>query len=867
MLKYSYKIVATFLFGICGILLTTSPPPGAVGAYMDGVFPESQPGANSKWELIDPMPNLTLKSPLRMVRMPNAEDYLVLSKAGLVYRVSVADEQKSIALDISHLTFKKGDSGSTGMALHPKFGDSNFPDKQEVYIFYKSKPDPEKWSSLGYNRLSKFKWSETLGKFDEESEEILIQQFDRHEWHDGGGLFFDDKGFLFLSLGDEGADEFQSDSNQKIDGGLFSGVLRIDIDNDMSRSHPIRRQPTGNDSPPEGWWPTYTQGYSIPNDNPWLDESGGVLEEYYALGTRSPYSMHYDKEKDEIWLADVGSSVREEINIVEAGDNLQWPYMEGYELSEVHSKPANLIGNEKEVYFEYDRSIGSCIIGGGIYRGSLFSGLNGKYLFADYTGDKIAALTRNGSNNSPTHEVLLSDISGIPVGMMEETRISGLHIADDGNIYVMIYGANYAEESKILQLKSKNEVPDPPSKLSDIGVFEDLVSLRVRNGIIPYNVNAPLWSDGALKKRWMMIPNDGIFDEPSEKIIFNKEADWTFPEGTVFIKHFELPLSNEEDAEISRLETRFFVIGKDGRGYGLSYKWNDEGTEAFLLSGGETKSFDIYEDGQYAYTQSWEYPSRDQCLSCHNENAKYVLGVKTHQLNSLLEYEHSNEKINQLDYLNSHKIFSTDIGYTGFMLQSYHIENEKTDLEDRIASYLDANCSSCHREGGIPDLNLDFRYNSSQNLKRFVDWPTESHASTSGRPIVTKGDHENSEIWVRDASELSNQMPPLGRTFVDQIYVDSLAKWIDNIREEEIPKFSDLSVYPNPTSDWLAIRVQEDWEPPFVFDIKSISGKDIRRFQSDQKFEFVDLQYVPAGTYILSVSATNLRQTRKFVVK
>jgi len=863
----SYKILLTLLVTFVGALTMTSPPPGAIGAYMDGVFPDSPPGKNSKWELVDPMPDITLPGPLKMIKLPNTDDHLVLIKGGIVYRINIENQEKSIALDISNQTFKLGDAGSLGIALHPKFGDPNHPEKQEVYIFYKSKPEPEEWSSLGYNRLSKFKWDDSIDAFDIDSEEILIQQFDRHEWHDGGGLFFDNDGYLLLSLGDEGADKYQVDSNQKINGGLFSGVLRLDVDNDPERSHPIRRQPIGYEDPPEGWWPTFTQGYSIPNINPWQDENGGILEEYIAIGARSPYSMHYDSENDEIWLADVGSDVREEINIVEDGDNLQWPYIEGTQESDVHAKPTELIGNEKSVYYEYDRTIGSCVIGGGIYRGTLFSELNGKYIFGDYSGHKLVALTRNGSNNAPEPEVLLNDLSGIPVGMMEKTRICGVHLAEDGNIYIMIFGADYAEESKILKLQSKNEVPDPPSKLSELGVFTDLQSLQVRNGIIPYTVNSPLWSDGAIKKRWMMVPNDGIFDSPSEQIKFDKEFNWTFPEGTVFIKHFELPLSNEEDAETARLETRFFVVGKDKRGYGLTYKWNDEGTEAFLLGGGETRNFDIFEEGEYAYTQTWEYPSRDQCLSCHNENAHYVLGVKTHQLNGNLEYIDMNQEMNQLDYMNSHKMFEEDLGFTGFMIKSYGIKDKNADLETRIASYLDANCSSCHQDGGIDDLNLDFRYTSAQNLKSFIDWPTASHASTSGRPIITKGEHENSEIWVRDASESSNQMPPLGRTFVDQLYADSLAKWIDNIDEEEVPVFKELTVYPNPTSDWIAIRIQENWEGPFTLDIQSISGHDIRRFQSDSHFEYVDLQNVPTGTYLLTVTAGEYRQTRKFVIR
>ena len=80
---------------------------------------------------------------------------------------------------------------------------------------------------------------------------------------------------------------------------------------------------------PAGWGGTYSQGYSIPNDNPWQDPDGSILEEYYALGIRGPYAMWYDRAAEEIWLADVGAGKREEISRFGKGDNLQWPYKEG----------------------------------------------------------------------------------------------------------------------------------------------------------------------------------------------------------------------------------------------------------------------------------------------------------------------------------------------------------------------------------------------------------------------------------------------------------------------------------------------------------------------------------------------------------
>ena len=105
------------------------------------------------------------------------------------------------------------------------------------------------------------------------------------------------------------------------------------------------------------------------------------------------------------------------------------------------------------------------------------------------------------------------------------------------------------------------------------------------------------------------------------------------------------------------------------------------------------------ESGSVAFTQTWDYPSTDQCLSCHNHNAKYVLGVKTHQLNSTIEYPSLGLNINQLNYLNSVGAFHQDIGQAAAYPKAAAINDESADLDLRILSYFDSNCSSCHRPG------------------------------------------------------------------------------------------------------------------------------------------------------------------------
>ncbi len=840
------------VFSTSSLLVRPVSPPGSIGPYANGIFSSKVPGEASSWELEDYMPDLTVASPLRIISLPNSSDILVLSKIGEVWRISSKDQTKELVLDIKDRSVKKGEAGSTGIALHPQFGMANAADKQHLFVFYRSKPEPDVWGLRGVNRLSKFTWDEVTNTFDKNSEEILIQQYDRHSWHNGGGMFFGADGFLYLSVGDEGGAEFQAESNQRLDGGFFGGVLRIDVDNDPSRSHPIRRQPIFYEVPPSEFdgWETFSQGYSIPNDNPWLSPDSTHLEEFYAIGVRSPYSLTYDRENDQVWLADVGSNIAEEVNKIDRGDNLQWPYMEGDTERPEHQRPDNLIGKEKGVFFKYGRDVGLCIIGGGVYRGTAFPNLNGKYIFADYSQDKLMALSNTDGDTAVSYSVLISGFSSLDTELPETPGITGIFPQPDGEVLITITGKDFFQPSKIVRLKQKGYLSDPPALLSELGIFDNLDNLEPIQGFIPYSVNAPLWSDRAVKKRWIAIPNDGHYDSPEEQIHFESLKDWQFPEGTVFIKHFDLPTTTNSDGPTRRLETRFFIKGEDQIAYGLTYIWNEEGTDALLNGGGTSKNFPIYEDGEIAFTQTWKYPGRDQCMTCHNSNANFVLGVKAHQLNGELFYPDINQTVNQLTYLNDLNIFDKRIGRPENYSRAHHIDDENIDLGVRVRSYLDSNCSSCHRPGAHPNVTMDLRFTTPLELQEIINASTNSEESPANQKIVKPGSHATSELWIRDASLSSNRMPPLSRKILDQNYLDKLAEWIDGL-SENAGKKDQFFIYPNPGFGHLVIQLPKAWEPPLQLALFSMNGQLMNEFEMDTHVTNMDFSTYPPGIYLM----------------
>ena len=90
-------------------------------------------------------------------------------------------------------------------------------------------------------------------------------------------------------------------------------------------------------------------------------------------------------------------------------------------------------------------------------------------------------------------------------------------------------------------------------------MFADLANLQPANFLIPYTVNSPLWSDGAVKQRWMALPENS-------KIHFAAKGEWTFPAGTVFVKNFALPVDDTNPKILRRLETRLLVRDTNGDG-------------------------------------------------------------------------------------------------------------------------------------------------------------------------------------------------------------------------------------------------------------------------------------------------------------
>ena len=321
-----------------------------------------------------------------------------------------------------------------------------------------------------------------------------------------------------------------------------------------------------------------------------------------------------------------------------------------------------------------------------------------------------------------------------------------------------------------------------PLLLSQTGVFTNTAVMGPAPGLVPYNVNVPLWSDTAVKTRYFSVPNNGAPFTPDEQISFAPTGEWSFPAGTVFVKTFEL-ITNEIEGDRRRLETRLIVRDTNGAVYGVTYKWRPDNSDADLLTGSSNEDITIIGTNG-TRTQTWYYPSPSDCLVCHQLAANYVLGVKTRQLNGNFTYPSTGQTDNQLRTLNRMGLFNPAIDEAAISTYSKlsSLTNPSVSLEERARSYLDSNCAQCHRPGGSGPT-FDARYDTplvSQNITNAA--VSRGNLGYDNARIVTPKDPYRSVMWDRMNNTNSLvKMAPLARNLIDSNAVQVVGDWINSL--------------------------------------------------------------------------------------
>ncbi|BCX46182.1 hypothetical protein HAHE_00900 [Haloferula helveola] len=813
--------------------------PVPVGAFLNGAFPEEPPGSATGFTTVNAFPNLRFIGPLWITTYPGpgsdpdpaVKDLVVVGKAGHVWRFpnrpDVLPSEVKLMLNLSKygdgvylpgevlpdanfepavITGKvpsvpsAPDIAFYNLTFHPNFGQAGMTGEDHVYACYVHLPDlpgadNEKYTYVRVSRFTVIEDPVDGPVMDPASELVLIDQHDQDRNHSGGAMFFGDDGFLYISTGDGGFAYSNSPSermSQRLDTALMGGILRIDVDmTGGAVSHPIRRHPDDSGfnkggleppSPPETpvtWPPSFSGNYYIPSDNPWVDPSpgSGILEEFWSIGLRSPHTMHFDRVTGRVWVGDVGGS-DEEIHLVDKGDNSGWDYTNGGG----QAQPNPLTGTNDPAILTVTEY--RAIIGGYIYRDAEFPNLEGKLLFGDHVTGKVETLSYT-EGQPPVREFLcdfprtgfkegLGNFCRGPNGEVFMTDLGGFNDTTDIE----------DNDGTIQKLAAVGTTSDAPPLLSQTHAFLDLPTLTTNPAFLPYGVLSPLWSDAAVKDRWIALPNDGGHDTPAERIEFSESGNWEFPAGTVLMKHFELPVDDTNPDTTVRLETRFIVCTEGGGKYGLTYRWLPDQSDAVLLTNSETGDYTISEAGGGSRLQTWVFPGRSDCLQCHNASSGQALGVRTHQLNGFIPHPDTGLLANQLLTWSERGMLDVTLNaeQVANFIQSRPIDEPEAPAEHRVRSYLDANCSHCHQPGA-PGGNFDARLATPLLRQNVINAKPDrfQDLAPDGR-YVKPMDVANSIFHYRMNHALPDNaaMPPLAKNVVDDEAVQLLADWITN---------------------------------------------------------------------------------------
>lgn len=659
--------------------------------------------------------SLSFNNPVVLRQSPvNPSRWYVAEQDGTIRTFLANDTAATLFADLTGRVTFSGEMGLLGLAFHPDYATNHY-----VYVYYSS-------TVSGHQSIiSRFTANSDL-QLDLASELVILKVDQPYSNHNGGNILFGIDGYLYIGLGDGGSAGDPDDNAQNINS-LLGKILRIDVDNPADPGNQVF--------------------YSSPSDNPYVGQAGA--DEIYALGLRNPWRWSFDRLTHQLVAGDVGQNAWEEVDVIIKGGNYGWRCYEGdheYDLSS---------GCSAQYIFpihEYDHNDGYSITGGYVYRGSAIPALVGTYLFSDYYPGPIWGLI--DPYGTP------SLINVVDNSTTDTSYISSFAEDADGELYVLSRSDGYVYR---LETATGVTAESFPVLLSQTGCVDAADATRMAPGLIPYDINAPFWSDAALKERWFAIP-DGT------TISIGLDGEWTFPDNSVLVKNFRLN---------NRLvETRLLVKHLNGSWAGYSYEWNANETDASLVLNGKTKDIN---------GQIYIYPSSSQCMFCHTDIAGVVLGPEIRQMNRDFTYPGTGITANQLITLDHIGMFSTAVSDVASLPRLTQPGDTSASVTERARAYLYSNCSQCHRHGGTSNVALDFNISTAEADMNVCN-VTPSYNIASANFIVSPADAVDSSLYHRmkcregiTGCTVDDQMPPLGSTVVDNSGVTLLADYINQL--------------------------------------------------------------------------------------
>lgn len=826
---------------------TTSAPTNAVRAAWTTSRVVGTPEPPLPYKTVRAFEKLVFKNPTVLAMTSSSQRLFVCEQQGNIFSFPENDQTADKADLVINLKkqlrsipsdSKFSNMGELyGLAFHPQFEQNRF-----AYICYTVNSKTSGEQLPDGTRLSRFVVSKTdPPTFDPDSEQIVLTWLGGG--HNGGCLEFGPDGFLYITTGDG---SFPNPPDARLAGqnltDLLSEVLRIDVDHEQ-------------DGRP----------YRIPGDNPFVDRKD-ARGEVWAYGFRNPWKITFDRATGDLWLGDVGWESFEMIQRVTKGGNYGWSITEGLQPVRPEAKrgPTPILPPT----IALPHSEAASVTGGYVYRGRQFPELVGKYIFGDWETHRLWAATWDGTQVTSRLELAEPTLRIVAFGQNH-----------DSELYIADYDAG------TLHQLAKNDAPADagekfPRRLSETGLFQrsPLAPREEPNahaatdfdnaaeshtsdaptasnghadtqravsssrgarrrlwpvpGVIPFDINAPMWADGATSERWLALPETTSIQwhkeqQPIPGTIFNRH--WIFPANAVLAKTISVKTDVGNPDDERDVETQ--LLHFDGRRWrGYSYRWNDEQTDADLVpADGDQSTITITDatapGGRRDLT--WTFHGRAACARCHNSWAMHTLAFNIPQLNRPLPNHSPRTKLNnattptdenQLAWL-THIGVIVPVKDELDPVKSPKLVNPHDStqpLDARARSYLQANCTHCHQMGGTGTADFDLRFDKSIDQTRLLNRkPLQGTFQIENAQLIAPGDPFRSVLFYRVANEGRGHMPIVGSETVDDVGTKLLADWITSLpqRSEEtalLAKLRELDEATQTQTEQIADRERQD---------------------------------------------------------